>query len=296
MKTVLITGGSGLVANSLSNRLTALHHEVRILTTQKNIGKYYWNPAKEEIDSSVFEGLDAIVHLAGAPISKRWTKANKNEIYESRVKSAELLYNGVQKAGIRLSSFISASGVNYYGTETRSHLFVEEDPASNDFLGQLCADWEAAAQTFTNMSSRVCCVRTAVVLSPKGGMLKKLMPLAKLGLVSPLGSGHQIVPWIHIDDLIEIYVRLLESPDLSGAFNAAATEIVNSKTFTKSLAKAVGTKVILPNVPGFVLRMMFGETSSIMLEGSAVSNKKIKESGFRFKFDNLDAALKNLLG
>src|SRR5690606_15436302 len=125
--------------------------------------------------------------------------------------------------------------------------------------------------------------------------IKKLIPAAKFNMISALGSGNQIVPWIHIDDLTDMYKWLLENPNLSGAFNASATQIVNSTEFTKAFADAMGKKIILPNMPAFMLKLIFGETASIMLKGSAVSNEKIKDAGFRFKFDNLETAFKNLL-
>lgn len=294
MKTVLISGGSGMVGSRLAEVLGRSGYEVRILSRQKKQGFYHWDPVKREIDPTAFQDLDVIVHLAGATIAKRWTADYKRELYTSRVDTSGLLLEYVQKTQTRLKCFVSASGVNYYGSRTSKQIYTEDDPHSDDFLGQLCADWESAASDFKSCADRVCVLRTAVVLSERGGMIRKLIPPARLGLISPLGSGNQIVPWIHLDDLAEIYRWLIEHSELSGAYNAAATQIVNSREFTEAFMKAAGKRILLPNVPGFMLRLMFGETAEIMTEGSAVSNKKIKDSGFRFRFDHLDSAMKDI--
>lgn len=295
MKTVLITGGTGLVGRHLTNKLRENNFDVRILSQRKSSEYFYWNPAKKEIDEAAFENLDVIIHLAGASISKRWTNSYKKILYESRVLSANLLFETVKKTGCPLNKFITASGVNYYGTATTSKVFTEEDPHAADFLGNLCAAWEAAAKQFESIGCQVCSVRTGVVLSPDGGMLKSILPPAKFSFISPLGSGQQIVPWIHLDDLAELYLFLLQNEKLEGAFNAVATEIVTSKQFTESFVKALGKRIFLPNTPAILLQLIFGETASIMLKGSAVSNEKIKNSGFGFQFENLDAAMKDLL-
>lgn len=295
MKTVLVTGASGLIGGELTQKLKNNGWEVRKLSRQKRAGYYLWNPQNHQIDESVFENLDAIIHLAGATISKRWTKNYKVELYNSRVETLDFLLERIQKNGVKLKTLISASGVNYYGTETTQKVYTENDPAGSDYLGNLCSEWEQTAFDFEKTGARVCTVRTAVVLSTKGGMLKQLFPMAKLNLISPLGDGRQIVPWIHIDDLTNLYMYLLENDHLNGAFNAAATETVNSKEFTKILVKALNRKILLPNTPGFLLKLVFGETASIMLMGSAVSNQKIKNVGFRFKFDKLENAIKNLV-
>lgn len=295
MKTVLISGGTGMVGSVLAKKLKTAGYRVRILSRQKGENHFYWNPEKNEIDLSVFENLDAVIHLAGASIAKRWTASCKKELYSSRIDTSKLIFEQLKKSNSKIECFISASGVNYYGTETSKHIFSEEDPNSKDFLGKLCADWEAAAFDFEKLGARVCVLRTAVVLSADGGMIRKLIPAAKFNMISALGSGHQIVPWIHIDDLTDMYRWLIENPNLSGAFNASATQIVNSAEFTKAFVGAMEKKIILPNTPAFMLKLIFGDTASIMLEGSAVSNKKIKDTGFRFKFDNLETAFKDLL-
>lgn len=295
MQTVLISGATGLIGQKLVQKLKANSHEVRTLSRNQSRNHFYWNPEKAEIDEKAFENLDAIIHLAGAPISKRWTHSCKKELYKSRINSAELLFETARKLNAPIKTFITASGVNYYGTQTTDTVFKETDGHADDFLGNLCFDLEQTAQKFETLGTRVCAVRTAAVLSPDGGMLKELIPLANKFILSPLGSGKQIIPWIHIEDMVNIYIHLLENETLSGAFNATASQIINNRDFTYQLAKHLNKKVILPAVPGSILKTVLGEMSSILLEGTAVSNSKIKNSGFEFQFEELKPALDDLL-
>lgn len=294
MKTVLISGATGLIGTHLIEKLKRKNYEIRILSREKN-KNFYWNLKENYIDENAFENLDAIIHLAGAPVSKRWTKSYKKELYESRVKTAGLLFEYAKNSNSSIKTFITASGVNYYGTKTASHIFTENDKHADDFLGKLCFDLENAARKFEETGTRVSMVRTAAVLSTKGGMLKELISLSKWNLLSPLGSGKQILPWIHIDDLTDIYIQILENENLNGAYNASAPEIITQKEFVQKLAKAMNRKIILPNVPAFMLKIILGEMSTILLEGSAVSSKKIQKAGFDFKFKNLESALADLI-
>lgn len=295
MKSVLITGASGLIGKPLSEKLKTKGYEVRILSRSKKENQYFWNPSEGKIDEKAFENLDYIIHLAGAPISKRWTQTYKKELYDSRVKTAQLLFETAKNSGSSVKKIITASGVNYYGTLTTETIFKEDDPHAPDFLGQLCFDLEKTVKQFESIGAKVSAARTSAVLSPEGGMLKELLPLAKNYIISPLGNGKQIVPWIHIDDMVNLYLHLLENEELEGAYNAVTSPIITNKEFTHQLVKSIDKKVILPSVPGFVLKTVLGEMSSILLEGSAVSNSKIKTTGFQFQFDELEVALKNLL-
>jgi uncharacterized protein (TIGR01777 family) len=294
MKTVLISGATGLIGTHLIEKLNRKNYETRILSREKN-NNFYWNLKEKHINENAFENLDAIIHLAGAPISKRWTNSYKKELYGSRVKTAELLFEYARNSNSSIKTFITASGANYYGTQTVSHIFNENDKHANDFLGTLCFNLENAAKKFEETGARVSMVRTAAVLSTKGGMLKELIPLAKRNLLSPLASGRQILPWIHIDDLTDIYIQILENENLNGAYNASAPEIITQKEFVQKLTKAMNKKIILPNVPSFVLKTILGEMSNILLEGSAVSSEKIQKTDFDFKFRKLDSALADLI-
>lgn len=295
MKTVLISGATGLVGKKITEQLTLRNYTVRRLSRKKEPGFFLWNPDKNYIEENAFDNLDAIIHLAGAPISERWTKQYKKELYDSRIKTANLLFDYTKKYAPNLKTFITASGSNYYGTFTTDKIFIESDKNGNDFLGILCRDWENAAFQFESLGTRVAALRTAAVLSEGNGILKKLMPLTKLNLASPLGGGKQYMPWIHINDLVGIYLFALENNNLNGTYNAVAPQAVTNAEFTKTLANVMNKSVFLPNVPAFALKIALGEMSSIALEGSAVSAEKIQKAGYHFEFPGLESALKNLI-
>lgn len=295
---ILITGGTGLVGNSLVKKLKEHQHSVRILSRSKSDEKneFYWNVAKKEIDEKAFENLDCIIHLAGANISERWTDSYKKEMHSSRIDSANLLFDYCRKKGIHLQSFISASGINYYGTFTSDRILTEDSGiVKTDFLAKLCEDWEKAADQFSEISDRIVCLRTAMVLSKEGGAFPMLKKTIDLNMGSAVGSGKQWMNWIHIDDLVNMYVTAVENSTINGKYNAVADETLTNKDFMKKLAKA-SDKFFLPlNVPSFVLKSVFGEMSSIILEGSRADNKKIKSQGFDFKYSHLDDAFKTLI-
>ncbi|MGA9211661.1 TIGR01777 family oxidoreductase [Kaistella sp.] len=296
---ILITGGTGLVGRPLVKKLEENHHHtVRILSRSKseNKNEFYWNIAKKEIDEKAFENLDCIIHLAGANISERWTEDHKKEMFSSRIDSANLLREYCEKKEIHLKAFISSSGINYYGTFTSDQILTEESAiVKNDFLAQLCVEWENAADQFSRISDRVVCLRTAMVLSKYSGALPMLKKTVDLNIGSAVGSGQQWMNWIHIDDLVKMYVTAVENSIINGKYNAVADETPMNKDFMKSLAK-VRNKFFLPfNVPTFVMKSVFGEMSSIILEGTRADNKKIKSQGFDFKYSHLDDAFKNLV-
>lgn len=295
---ILITGGTGLVGSSLVKKLQEHQHTVRILTRSKSEeeNEFYWNVAEKEIDEKAFENLDCIIHLAGANISERWTNDYKKELFSSRIDSANLLFDYCVKNGIHLKSFISASGINYYGTFTSDQILTEESEiVKNDFLAKLCDEWENAADQFSKIADRIVCLRTAVVLSKSGGAFPLLKKTVALNIGSAVGTGQQWMNWIHIDDLVNLYVTAVENLAMNGKYNAVADEIPTNKDFMKNLAK-VCDKFFLPfNVPPFVMKSIFGEMSSIILEGTRADNKKIKSLGFDFKYSDLDKAFKNLV-
>ena len=295
---ILITGGSGLIGKSLVERLRERNHNVRILTRNKS-GKpdeFFWDVAEKFIDGNAFENLDAIIHLAGANISKKWSDTYKKELYSSRIDTANLLKEYCLRNQVHLKSFISSSGINYYGTFT-SHQVLDESSGiiHHDFLAELCEKWENAAENFTDIADRVVCLRTSMVLAKDGGGFPLLKKTVDLNIGSAIGSGRQWMNWIHVDDLVNMYIFALENPDMTGKFNAVADEVPTNEIFMKKLAETSG-KFFLPlNVPAFVMKMSFGEMSSIILEGTRASNKKIKSQGFDFKFSSPVEAFKDLI-
>ncbi|WHF52000.1 TIGR01777 family oxidoreductase [Chryseobacterium gotjawalense] len=295
---ILITGGTGLVGNELVKKLEEHQHSVRILSRSKSNAKneFYWNVAEKKIDEKAFENLDCIIHLAGANISERWTDSYKKEMHSSRIDSANLLFDYCRKKGIHLKSFISASGINYYGTFNSDRILTEDSGiVKTDFLAKLCEDWEKAADQFSEISDRIVCLRTAMVLSKEGGAFPMLKKTIDLNMGSAVGSGKQWMNWIHIDDLVNMYVTAVENSAINGKYNAVADETLTNKDFMKKLAKA-SDKFFLPlNVPSFILKTVLGEMSSIILEGTRADNKKIKSQGFDFKYSHLDDAFKTLI-
>lgn len=298
MKKVLISGGSGLVGTALRQKLLARGYGVHILSRHpedvEGTKAFEWDVANQTIDLKAFEGVLYIIHLAGAGIAdKRWTDERKKIIIDSRVQSAKLLLKGVNDSGIDLTAFISASGINYYGTKTTEKIFVETDPPSTDFIGECCVKWEAAADEFHSLA-RVVKLRTGVVFSPKGGALERIAQPIKLGVGAPLGSGKQYMPYIHIDDLCEMYIHAIEDEKMEGAYNACNGDHITNKELTKGIAKVLNRPLWLPNIPAFIMKMLFGEMASILLGGSRASAEKIKTEGFKFEYDNLSDTLADI--
>ncbi|NEN21907.1 TIGR01777 family protein [Cryomorpha ignava] len=295
MKKVLISGGSGLVGSALSKKLIERGYTVNILSRspgeKDGIKAFEWDIEKAEIDMHAYKGVTAIIHLAGAGIAdKRWTDKRKEIIIDSRVESARLLYLGAVKAGIKLSAFVSASGINYYGSKTTDHIFVETDPPSSEFIGDCCVQWEAAADEFKDLT-RVVKLRTGVVLSKKGGALDRMAQPVKLGVGAPLGTGKQYIPYIHIDDLCEMYIYAIENEHVEGAYNACNGDYVNNVELTEALARELNKPLWMPHVPEFALKLLFGEMAQIILYGSRASADKIKSTGFEFNFQNMNQTL-----
>ena len=297
-ETVLITGASGAIARVLSKKLEN-DYSIRFLTRKKEAeNEFEWDLENNIIDENAFENVSHIIHLAGANISeKRWTDDRKKELISSRVDSAKLILNTLKKKNLKLKSFISASGINFYGTKTTDKIFTENDASGSDFLSEVVVVWEKAADEFKqeNIAERVVKIRTAVVLSKKEGALAKMMTPIKFGIGSPLGSGKQYMPWIHIDDICSIYEFALKNTEIEGAFNATAPQHTTNENLTKLIAKVLKKPLFMPNVPSFILKLIFGELADALLEGSRASSEKIQNADFQFKFPDLKMALEDLL-
>ncbi len=295
---VLVTGGSGLVGRYLITALEKRGHQARVLSRKKSArqNEFYWDIAKDYIDDGALEDLQAIIHLAGANISKPWSDKYKKELYESRILSTQILKKYAEKHQLNLNAFISSSGINYYGTFTSDDVLTEDSPVvKKDFLAQLCIEWEAAAHDFSDLAERVICVRTAMVLANEGGAYPLLKKITDFNLASALGSGRQWMNWIHVEDLANLYVYALENVNVNGKINAVADEVPTNKEFMRVLAQFSG-KIFWPfNVPKFMMKTIMGDMSSIILEGTRASNKKIKSLGFDFKYRTLEDSLKNLI-
>ncbi len=299
MKKILISGATGLVGKKLSKKLHESGYRVEILVRSKkedsDFKSYIWDYKNGFLEESALENTYIFIHLAGAPISKRWTETYKKEIYTSRIDSAQFIYEQMQKQNIHPEAVISASAVGIYGQITSEHIFSETDSPAEDFLGNVCTDWELKALQFENLGSRVVTIRTSAVLSEKGGALDTLKKPIDYGFGSAIGTGKQYFPWIHIDDLVNIYLKSVEDVSMNGAYNASAPDFVNNEILTKKMASHLGKKIILPNIPKFIIKTILGEMSVLALEGSRISSRKIENSGFRFEYDNLDKALTDVI-
>lgn len=299
MATVLITGGSGLIGTALTTSLLALDHEVRHLTrAHKKVGpvrSYAWDIRKGTIDSEALFGVDHIIHLAGAGIAeKRWTTDRVKELIDSRTESARLLLRTALERQVRVKSFISAAGINYYGAMTGEHVFAETDAAAKDTIGTISRVWEEAVDAWVP-HTRVVKLRTPVVLSPSGGALAKLAAPVRWGLGAPLGTGKQWMPWVHIADLVNIYIEAMLNDRFVGTYNVNTGTDVTNEEFMRTAARVLGRPFILPKVPGFLLKAALGELSSVLLQGSRASNKKLLATGFHFRYPELEGALRDLL-
>ncbi|MDP3679901.1 MAG: TIGR01777 family oxidoreductase [Flavobacterium sp.] len=300
-KNVLISGGSGFIGSHLTGLLIAKGYSVSILSRSEKQNKgdifyYKWDVANQTIDESAVLNADYIIHLAGENIAeKRWTAKRKAAIIDSREKSTQLLYSVLKKNNKKLDAFISASAVGIYGAVNGEEICSENTSPANDFLGYTCQKWEGALDFIENLNIRTVKIRTGLVLGKNDGFLKKLIPLFKFRLGSALGSGKQYMPWIHVDDLCNIYLQAVLNPNMEGAYNAAVNDNTTNTIFSKTLARIFGYSIWLPNVPAFVLKLVMGEMAVIVLTGRRVSSDKIEETGFQFKFKNLEEALRDCL-
>lgn len=300
MKRVVITGGTGLIGSHLSELLAGEGYEVVHLTRSERAGgkykSYRWDPKNGYCDSDAITEGAAIIHLAGANIGgKRWNKTRRREIINSRTETAELLYRVSAGRGILPSVYVTASGVNIYGSQITEKIFAESDPPAGDFLGETCRLWEAVAEPFAAAGTRVVKVRTALVLASRGSALSKLTFPTAAGLVVRLGPGNQYLPWIHIDDLCHIYLRAVSDGAMSGPYNAAAPDQITHDMFMKEVALQKRLPVFLPHVPVWLLKAVLGEMSVVLTGGSRVSPEHLVSSGFRFRYPDIASALRECL-
>lgn len=274
MDKIAITGGTGLVGQALIPLLKAAGFDAVAI--------------RRPYSADSFTGVSAIINLAGENLSAgRWTADRKKRIIDSRVNTLNSILDILKSSPHSVKTLISASASGYYGTITSDHIYTEEDAPGNDFLAQVCHEWESAADSFESLGIRVAKVRIGVVLSEKGGALPKLMMPLKFGVSVPLGSGNQWLPWIHLNDLARVFLHLLQNTGLTGAFNAVAPHPVTNRQFMKYLAEKKHRLFIPLGVPAFLLKIMLGEMAVVTLEGSQISSEKLVKSGFVFAMPEL---------
>ena len=296
MKNILIAGGSGLVGKQLSNLLLKNGYEVAWLSRSNNQSQsfptYKWNPETGVIDPEAIAFADVIIVLSGENIAaERWTDKFKKKIIDSRIQVASTISNALKNHPNHVSHVIAASAIGYYGD--RNDETLDENSARGDgFLAETTQQWERAYSSF---DIPVASIRIGVVLSKNGGALYEMSLPVKWGIASPLGNGQQFISWIHIDDLAGIFMHVIQN-QLTGIYNAVATNPVINKEFTRQLKHSLCKNAISIPTPSWAMKILLGEKSAIVLDSSRVSNKKIINSGFTFKFELLEQALKNFYG
>ena len=292
MAKVLITGGTGLIGRYLQALLLEKGQEVVILTRNpKKENEFAWDIPNSYIQKEAFNGVTHIIHLAGAGIAdKRWLPKRKRAILNSRVQSANLIFKKIKHLNIPLKNFISASGIGYYGAITNEHVHTENDKPHTDYIAKVCIAWENAAKQFKTLNIPVTIFRTGVVLAKDGGALKKMnTPF----LLSAIASGKQYLPWIHIKDLCNLYLKAVEDSNFDGVYNAVAPEQHTNFSFMKQLALRLKKWLTPINIPAFMMRILVGKLAVILINGVAISSKKT-EKIFNFKYPTLASALQNI--
>jgi len=299
---VLITGATGLIGQEIVKLCHEKDIKVNYLTTSKskivqeeNYKGFYWNPKAKEIDADCFKEVVAIVHLAGATVSKRWTPSYKKEILSSRTETTALLVSTLKELTHTVKQVVSASAIGIYPDSLINYYDESHNEISSSFLGQVVSVWEQASDEFLKLNITVSKIRIGLVLSNKGGALMEIVKPIKFGLGAAFGNGKQWQSWIHIHDLANLFLYVLQN-NLSGVFDGVAPNPTSNSELTKTAASVLHKPLFMPNIPKFFMKLILGEMHILLFESQRVSSKKIADTGFLFKFNYLEPALKNLLG
>ncbi|WP_456439788.1 TIGR01777 family oxidoreductase [Psychroserpens sp.] len=302
MKTVLITGATGLIGQEIVKVCHENNWSVHFLTTSKlklskrdNYKGFYWNPKTKDIDISCFEGIDTIINLIGASISKRWTSDYKKEIINSRTETAKLLFDAIKINDFSIKHIVSASAIGIYPSSQINYYEEDFENKSESFLGQVVDKWEEAVDQFSSLGIKVSKIRIGLVLSKDGGALPEIIKPMRFGAGAAFGDGQQWQSWIHIEDLAQLFVYVAEK-NLEGVFNGVASNPISNTEFTKVAAKVLEKPLILPNIPKFAMKLVLGEMHILLFESQRVSSKKIEDAGFVFKHHHLEPTIEDLLG
>lgn len=293
---ILIAGSSGLIGSALVTRLEPEDHQVSRLVRRApaSADEVQWDPATGTIDEARLEGAEAVIHLGGASIAgKRWNDAYKREIRDSRVNSTRLLSEALARMPQKPQVFLCASALGYYG-ERGDELLTENSPKGNGFLPDITAEWEAATAPASDAGIRVCNMRIGVVLSKTGELPRSMLLPFKLGLGGKLGNGRQYMSWIHLDDVTAAFAHALNTPSMYGPVNLSAPNPATNAEFTRALARVLSRPAFF-TVPRFALRIAMGELAEFALASSRMQPARLEESGFKFKWDNIKSALRDIL-
>jgi uncharacterized protein len=296
---ILITGASGLVGSRLTQLLLQKGHQVSHLGRSKKVGSvpsFVWDVGKKSIDLQALDSVDTIIHLAGAGVAdKRWTAQRKKEILESRILSTQLLFETLKNQNHSVKTLVGASAIGYYGFSLNDEVFTEESKVGEGFLSSVTKQWEEETDRIAALGVRLVKLRIGIVLSAKGGALAEMAKPIRLGVGAPLGTGKQYLSWIHIDDLCAMFSKAVEDPSMQGVYNGVGTNWVTNAELTKAIARLLKKPLWLPPIPSFMMKLILGEMADMVLSGSKVSSGKIRQTGFPFKYEELDEALRNLL-
>ncbi len=299
---VLITGATGLIGSEIVKLCLKKGYEVHYLTTSKNkikseenIQGFYWNPAQDEIDVACFEGVDAIINLAGANVAKRWTTAYKKEIIQSRTAALHLLSKTLNTLEAHtVAAVATASGISIY-PDSYTNYYEETEPETDaSFLGDVVVQWERAADTLKTDALSLAKIRIGLVLSMEGGALLPMTRSVRYYAGTSFGNGEQWQSWIHIKDIARLFLFAVEN-QLDGVYNGVAPNAVTNTKLINEIASILKKPLFLPNIPKGILKLIFGEMSYILYSSQRVSCKKTEQKGFSFNFKNIQTALKDLL-
>jgi len=296
----LVTGATGFVGH----RLLAHLQEPVVLSrngakaekelAQFGVKAFSWNPTQEPAPAKAFDGVDTVFHLAGDPVASGWwTSAKKVRMRESRIAGTRNLVATLAALSVKPKVLISASAVGYYG-DRGDEILTESSSPAGDYLAELCQGWEREARGAEAHGIRVAMIRIGIVLGEKGGALAKMLTPFYLGAGAPLGNGRQYMPWIHIEDLVRLMLFAAEHDHVHGPLNGAAPSPVTNREFTKALGRALHRPTFMPPVPGFMLRLMFGEFGNILLTSQRAIPKAAEQAGFKFDYAELEPALQNI--
>jgi len=296
---VTVTGATGRIGRHLvaalkqrGDEVTALSRDPDKATELLGVEAFAWDLKEDAAPKEALTGRDAIVHLAGEDVGQRWTKEVKAEILDSRERGTRNLVHTIFDTKPRPKALICASASGYYGAH-KDEIVDESGAPGNDWLAEVTARWERQADT-AKIGTRTVVVRTGIVLDAEGGALAKMLPPFKAGIGGPIGSGKQYMPWIHLDDLVGIYLAAIDSPSFQGPINASAPEPVTNKAFAKALGHAIHRPALAP-VPGFTIKLLYGEMAQIVLTGVRIVPGRVAELGYEFQHPQLDAALTDTL-
>jgi uncharacterized protein (TIGR01777 family) len=298
---ILVTGATGLIGSELVKILLQENYKVNYLTTskdkikdQENYKGFYWNPSQNEIDTNCITNVSAIIHLAGASISKRWSTSYKKEIIQSRLQTTQILFDLVKNNPNQVEQIISASGTAVY-PDSYKNIYIESSPEiANTFLGNVVVQWENAVDQFQKLNIKIAKIRTGVVYSSKGGALQEMVKPIKMGVGAAFGSGKQQQTWIHLTDIANLYNLVLNTQS-QGIFNAVAPEVITNKELTQKIAQKLNKPLFLPNIPKWVMALILGQMHQLLFDNKNIKPKRAVELGFKFQYPTIDSALNQIL-